>query len=1107
MEKIHDFRKKSPNSRLVVACSRHRATMHLYTIYPYRVPFLESALVAPRPAGNDATRSRATSPLCARRAWRQSVGNGSPALEYIMVALGDWELPLELFRRPDRAPRARDARAGTIDNSRDASARLEDSPRGARALDAGSGSGSHNDIHQFGDVVQATPPDEFDREDSVEVREARRPPWTIEEIASSSATLEIMRMPPVGRSCCSMRCLSRINRLAPLFLSNAKSALQRARVEHTSPTHLRAWRRRRGAPDAYDKTLRRILDELDANFSACANAKRVIVSNKKRYALQRANGIWNRYKCIVNRFEDAEAAVVGGALTELRRPRRCCKRDCTINCIQNSASLSFWLRKYKATRGKRKYISEILMEFYCAYPSACVEVARRLFGAANKTAIKFKSLAKNPETACVPRHGLCDFFQHTEPWNFNAARYERVFNFMDVNTIGHPTDHIPTARINPSSGATNLNGLWRAYRLTTFDPVKATLDDIPRSTFLDAVRAWRHSKGFEKIIPSAADHNVCGTCKKLTLAHDRLCFQYNEAIARGEQDPSDFLLAMRRRAQIIVMATAKHRIKDLKCRQSVEFWKNAAIASVEVAQEEWRRRDSALIGDDHGPGHDVVSRRCVVDLVHIDGETSRPIPHVLLESNAESLTGYYIRNVGCYSYAHGTMTNFLLDHGVNKEDTSLLCDVVLLLALKSESKNILVLNMDRFAANVSTVLVAFLQFCVDDLKLFAAAGVNYFASCHGKGPADAAFGTHHKIHATKILFSADQYAYEISSRVNQNNGLVTESATILSATALSDWKSWVNMYTGKIAPLHASFKVLTREFNEVFVVREEIMSNSDVDDEVKARLKPFIAPPGWVKFRQFEDGETHAVCFRPALTVAAPVGKPLPRLKDTRIPVAEDGQNPTESELNAVKWALSNRPSHKKNGFNFCKNRDMLDKASSEVIYSVGLVPHGYVDEYDPRVQCLNHVERLPAVRENQPATGPVCPPVLYTNCLRGRKESDVSDLIFVDHRRAGEPYLPMVLGKQSRFYDAMLHFGSTVRETPDQIVRIVDLVAHATRDTFTFDSPAPTCSLRDWAMLRRTDFGRTAPFRHPPRSFTIDDFGNSPVILKQLMVRREQRE
>jgi len=77
------------------------------------------------------------------------------------------------------------------------------------------------------------------------------------------------------------------------------------------------------------------------------------------------------------------------------------------------------------------------------------------------------------------------------------------------------------------------------------------------------------------------------------------------------------------------------------------------------------------------------------------------------------------------------------DHGVGKEDSTALIDAILLCIMgQSRGEKVLVLVMDCCSSGNCCLIDWLLTFLVDDLGLFSAAGIVYFWTNHGKGPAD-----------------------------------------------------------------------------------------------------------------------------------------------------------------------------------------------------------------------------------------------------------------------------------------------------------------------------------------------------------------------------------
>ena len=974
----------------------------------------------------------------------------------------DLALPDGFFEKNSRRP--------TVNSSTDAGAVRAQvhgtAPNACQLVDAARLSVDSLSFLSHGDglMICETPPEEVP--DLVCARATQS--FTIQDFCGDTF-LKLIVSPSIQPSCCLRRCKHRIERRHPTFFDDAKEEIAEARARRNTARK----RERRAEAAAFDAVVYRILNYMTIEFAACTRAKQLLVCNATRERLEMSSE--------TSKLGTDDAAIAELLHRLIQEP--CCRSACS-QLFFDFATAKRWRQRW--TVAKRQADKQgVLLDFFGAYKGACVTIARRLFGIGKDRAYRFLMISRKSTIATVPPHGLAIYYESHFEIRFNAEQYGRVADFLDLVTKSYPTDRRNVARINPSSGAFHKNGLWRLYRLTVADPKTGLLDKIPRTTFQDHTKLWMAERNFDAIEPSAKDHNCCGVCKTLELARDNLQLEFQAAIQSVRREDADYLETLTKRARSLVYATAKHEQADIECRKCVNFWKGAARRSHEIAVTSGRRENSSLQGDGVSLG--------IVQAWHIDGETSRQLPHVRLETTAEQLTGFQVRCVGFYSFATGRMRAYLLDHGLTKEDTSLICDLIGLNLLKSTTRDgIYMLVMDRFSVNASSILPGFGQLIVDDLGLAEAFGVSYYAACHGKGPADGMFGAHAAIHAQGTLFSIDQYAYDIGSRVTAN-GVRLEDASIVSATGCSMWREFISERTRGVLPLASKFNWLGQGFNEVIVARSSVLKAPNVADDVKDRLRPFITPPGWFACRKYDHGEVKAVCVRPSVPDAKrPASEPRPKITTIEIPPPEEENNSLrEAQLNSLKgWNLSNRPSHKLNGFNFCKSRGMEDKATSERIYGVALVPEGYVDEWDNRVQMLTHVERLPAVRENVPASGPVCPPALFTNCLRGRPETVTEGLVFVDHRREHEPFLPMVLDNSSAFYESMLAFGESVRGTPDRVVRIADLLAFAARDRFSYDSPPKTCDLFDWYKLKSSAFGRTAAFKTPPRSLNIGDFG-----------------
>ena len=446
-----------------------------------------------------------------------------------------------------------------------------------------------------GDIVAETPPecliDQMHRE---VVREHAPEALAFNQVFSGEFFCDFIRERRVAPSCCAKRCVERIAKRSPLFYEESRNRLRvlRQRIDEASTPHAR-----REAWTAYDADLARILREMDHVFGACIKAKCGFgASLKKLYKLTESMGARADPKS-ESRFQRAEEVLgAGGALTELRAPGKCCRGDCVVTLIKDTVCLEVWRAKWRKAGRRQKAQSRILIEFYQIYVGACVEVTRRLFSVGSKRAYKFKKLASSSHRVNVPEHGLIAHFRTQRAVNYQVSRDEKIFSFMDVVTIANPTDHRKTARLNPSAGATTLNATWRLYRKTTFDDGTGALDEVSRSSFLDAVRRWRRERGYNHLLASRPDHNCCVVCKRIELARERLTMQWNAAMGTGCDE--NYAAAMRKRARELVYATAAHAIKDLKCRSAIDFWKT----QTRQAREEYRRWSSSIAMRADGAG-------------------------------------------------------------------------------------------------------------------------------------------------------------------------------------------------------------------------------------------------------------------------------------------------------------------------------------------------------------------------------------------------------------------------------------------------------------------------------------------------------------------------
>jgi hypothetical protein len=92
-----------------------------------------------------------------------------------------------------------------------------------------------------------------------------------------------------------------------------------------------------------------------------------------------------------------------------------------------------------------------------------------------------------------------------------------------------------------------------------------------------------------------------------------------------------------------------------------------------------------------------------------------------------------------------------------------------------------------------------LNFVVDQLHWFHAAGVIYLWNLHGKGPADTRIGQHSELYWNRSLFSVDQFAAMMETVKNKNTSEY-DTASILHTTAVTDWKEYANRVSDNLVP-------------------------------------------------------------------------------------------------------------------------------------------------------------------------------------------------------------------------------------------------------------------------------------------------------------------
>jgi hypothetical protein len=317
------------------------------------------------------------------------------------------------------------------------------------------------------------------------------------------------------------------------------------------------------------------------------------------------------------------------------------------------------------------------------------------------------------------------------------------------------------------------------------------------------------------------------------------------------------------------------------------------------------------------------------------------------------------------------MHNFLMDHGTGKEDGNVMCNVVLLTIMQlCRGEKVLVIVADCCGTGNCALLDWFCTFVVDELGWFEAAGVVYFWTNHGKGPADGRFGAHRSVHEKRTSTSMAQYGLHLEDVKNKRTG-ATDTTTILHACGLTDWKKFAIERTGNRVPYPPEFGLRGGNRHEVFAYRK----SGTLPKGLSAYLAPFAGGPGWVKMREHADDPDTAVkgfCFYPPTAPATRNATPPPPRMATRNTADEYSELDMEGERRAP-----NRKQVVKIGHDFYNLKDKIAdmKYSTIPLFRpdyVGFVNNSTGVE-DLRVRPLSIFESRPCIGKQQQQPKHLC--------------------------------------------------------------------------------------------------------------------------------------
>ena len=170
---------------------------------------------------------------------------------------------------------------------------------------------------------------------------------------------------------------------------------------------------------------------------------------------------------------------------------------------------------------------------------------------------------------------------------------------------------------------------------------------------------------------------------------------------------------------------------------------------------------------------------------------------------------------------------------------------------------------------------------MDELHWFEAVVVFYYMPRHGKGLCDQFFGGHKSAWESTDAKSADQLAqYYIDASAGKENVIH------VMPHAVCDWKTWLEEKYASRTTQQLGVQALG--FNQVIAVRSSI-EQTTLAEEVKDRLRPFIANPGWYRARQGDEEMHQYMVFPTAPKPGFEGRKPRPLLPEVEYHVDEAG--------------------------------------------------------------------------------------------------------------------------------------------------------------------------------------------------------------------------
>ena len=946
--------------------------------------------------------------------------------------------------------------------------RWDDAPRAPRtrvSATRNAESGRNGLVLAGGCPENARVDDDVDREEAFRGFERRKQGLlTLERALKMSGSA-----PNVVYKCCSKRCLHALEIQRPGWIAQQRGKLRALTQNRKANDRVRMalrvlngsvsrgrLKRKGGVPHSFAYVQAFIeIDAVLLEKNVCMASRLQFVSAKFLYGKPLKEAKAAATRDVHNSSSNTNSL---SPLELMTQSDVCCQKDCLGgNLIAGVDATEYWMNRAASTntqRGKQVMIRE----FHRQFPGICRAAVQKVLGVSRDSITKARAAPSAP-----PRHGLLDYnTSNPRPLTFEQAR---LLDFFQTFIVGCPTSRSGLAHINSVIPVNGRKGLWKYFiRLNQFCSVKHSMFEKNLSRYLK-------KKGFRGLDGAHVDHNVCPSCRSFKYEADSLVLQ--RSMLLNDEERADNLASrleqISRSEDRLAEAQAEHARRNTMARTHVSWWQTQATFATATTKE----YDAIA--------H--VARASVprIAMWHCDGEASRQLPHARLDSVGGGFSGRMQKNVGFADLVTHECENYFLPDLLRTESTSMLIDLILQRALRCRGEQVLVLVTDCCASNYNGTLWAFIVYLVDELRWFEAVVILYYMPRHGKGDADKFFGGHKSTWETSDVLSVDQLA---QSYIDAAAG--KENVVHVMPHAVCDWKTWLeNKYCSRTAQ---QLGVQALGFNQVIAARSSI-EQTTLAEEVKDRLRPFIANPGWYRARRGDEAMHEYMVFPTAPKPGFVPGKPRPLLPEVEFHVDEAGN------VGDPKYPIncSNAVANGFNNMNFTSFAD--ERKIAEQYFGSALVPVDFKPE-NMRAHGGNFINRRTALRENLPHTGPLHPSPLDLNVLLKRKLYETSDLEFVSHVADGQVFMAACAESTSANYDALIEFSEEVERDPSRFVTTADVV-EATTPGYTFTTSTPSMSIPDYMLCRRR-FGNIAAFKKPPppSSNVFDGLGRRMLAL-----------